>query len=346
MNFFKREKDSGSAVKRAFTTQINDFLDQVNGPIRGILPRRGSSLDDLFAWGLKVLDEKRKLEQQLAQCTDQWQDGERKIHKLTKARDRAESQLQTTSLNLQTALADLNKERMDREREMVETKRNYESEMNRLAIGHSADMAKEVSRHDDDVRRLNRDIDKLVGQLLVNQNDSQAWPDDKLKVKFKELQRLVDLAVSPRHKEFQIPPNQQLGPDLDPANFLSRAGRGKSHYLLKSAIWNIFREQFFKTPFGFGAFGPGEAQGELMNIYFTWLKALDGSARTGGDPSRRDISGLLKYPLQLRATMRALLFFVKTDWPTDGDRRLFRVSLRHQIQRQWRCSASTTLIKR
>ncbi|KAI9769805.1 MAG: hypothetical protein M1840_003799 [Geoglossum simile] len=291
MSLFRRERESASTVKKVFAARINEFLNRVDGPGGGFFSRRGSSLDDVFTWGQKLLDEKKILEQQLTQCVDQWQDGEKKIHKLTKARDLAESQLENTSLNLQTALTDINKEKMDRERERLETKQYYESSMNRLTMGHSTDMQKAVSRHREDmanvalhhkeeIGRLNAYIDKLVGQLLINQNDSEAWPDEKLKVKFRELQRLVESVTSPSLTEFRIPPNQQLGLHLDPANFVGRAGRGKSHFLLKNKIWAIFREQFFTVPFGFGAFGPGKAQGELMNIYFAWWKTLDGSAGT------------------------------------------------------------------
>jgi hypothetical protein len=165
--------------------------------------------------------------------------------------------------------------------EVNQLNENHVRDFNQLNSAHSKEVRELKSAHSKEVGELKGEINRLVGQLLVNQNDNQAWPDDKMKLKFRELQRLIESVTSPRNKEFLIPPNQQLGTHLDPVNFLSRAGRGKCHFLLKSTIWAILREQFFSAPFGFGTLGPGKAQRELMDIYFTWRKIFDGPTRTG-----------------------------------------------------------------
>ncbi|MCJ1343006.1 hypothetical protein MMC31_001195 [Peltigera leucophlebia] len=128
--------------------------------------------------------------------------------------------------------------------------------------------------------RHSEQVSKLTGQLLDNQDDNQGWPDDKLKFRFKQLQRLIEMLTSPRNMEFVIPLNQQLRPGLDPTNFLGRVGRKKFHFMLKSMIWAILQEQFFSAPFGYGALGPDKGQIELLNVYRTWRKSFDEGADT------------------------------------------------------------------
>ena len=174
-------------------------------------------------------------------------------------------------------------DRLDMEKSKMEN--HYVDEIARLTMEHSDSMSSVVQDYDNRIVELERthtaEVGKLVGQLLVNQDDNQGWPDDKLKLKFRELQRLVESVTSPHNKEFVVPPNQQLGFHLDPTNFISRAGRWKYHFVLKSTIWTIFREQFFSAPFGFGALGPDKAQRELMDVYAAWRRLFSGDNRTG-----------------------------------------------------------------
>ncbi|KAF2813600.1 uncharacterized protein BDZ99DRAFT_412441 [Mytilinidion resinicola] len=157
-------------------------------------------------------------------------------------------------------------------RNMEEQHRNIEwTSQNRLD-SEAAQLRWEYEQKEQERKEQEK---RLVGQLLTSQNDNEAWPDDKLKYKFSELRQLIDSTTSPRNKEFRIPDGHSLGFRLDPTNFSTRVGSGKSHYLLKSAIWKILQEQFFSIPFGFGVFGPEKAPAELMKVYFTWRELFD-----------------------------------------------------------------------
>ncbi|KAH0537285.1 hypothetical protein FGG08_005910 [Glutinoglossum americanum] len=287
MSIFGRSfGESASDVRKSYASRIGDFLSHVERPSGSIFRRRANTLDDLFTWGWGVLGEKQKLEHQLALQAEAYQKAQEEIDRLKEARDVAESGFQHVSAELQQVSIDFQNALVENTR-MAE---HHTHEINELILEHSKSMHDTKTRlktdHGREVERFNKEIDRLVGQLLVNQNDSQAWPDDKLKLKFRELQRLIESVTSPRNKQFLVPHNQQLGARLDPANFLSRVGRGKSHFLLKSTIWAIFQEQFFSAPFGFGALGPGKAQRELMDVYFTWRKIFDGPtgiASPGGE---------------------------------------------------------------
>lgn len=156
---------------------------------------------------------------------------------------------------------DISKLEKDRDREMATLKDDHSSEVNNLKNDHT------------------REVDKLLGQLLANQDDDHAWPDDVLKLKFRELQRTIESVTSPR--TLNIPPSQLLDEYLDPTNFVSRAPRGKAHFVIKSKIWAIILEQFFVVPFGFGALGFGKGQKELIDVLLTWRKLLDDRFESG-----------------------------------------------------------------
>lgn len=180
---------------------------------------------------------------------------------------------------------------------------NYGQLVESLKSSHKREVEDIETKHNQQVNQLDKEVQKLKGQLMFNQDGNQGWPDDKLETQFKQLQRLIESLTSPRNKEFVIPPNQQAGPQLDPTNFLGRAGRGKSHFMLKSIIWAIFQEQFFSAPFGFGALGPGKGQRELLDVYLTWQKSFGGGAGTGEitcrfEPALEDeiFKGLAKQP--------------------------------------------------
>lgn len=175
---------------------------------------------------------------------------------------------------------------------VVAIKTEHSRDVNAIKLEHSRHVEAIETKHSQQVEvietkynkqvgQLEKEINKLVGQLLVNQDSNEGWPDDKLKLKFKELQRLIESLTSPRNKEFLIPPNRQLGSHLDPTNFLGRVGQGKSHFMLKSIIWTILEEQFFAAPFGFGALGPVKGQRELLDVYLNWRKLFDERASTG-----------------------------------------------------------------
>lgn len=289
LNFFAgrsgKNEESGSAVRKAYASRIDDFLRNAEGTNLNVFRRRESSLDSLFAWGENVLGGKRDLERQMAlqvkacqKVEGQLQKAEEQIDELKKALELARSQFQKVSMekrNMEIRHAE----------ETTRLTMEHSKSMDDLQKKYKRDMNSRVQDYENRIGKLKEtqttEVSKLVGQLLVNQDDNKGWPDDKLKLKFRELQRLIESVTSPHNKEFPVPPNQQLGLHLDPTNFLSRAGRGKYHFVLKSALWTIFREQFFSAPFGFGALGPGRAQRELMDVYATWRRLFSRDNETG-----------------------------------------------------------------
>jgi hypothetical protein len=229
--------------------------------------------------GGKDVEGKRKLERDLAAHVKALQNAQTQINDL----HRAESQYRQESIDKGTIIRQYEDKMALLTKEhaisMANVKQEHDRHINSLQLRHNSDIKSLKAEHDRDVSQLKQKMQqektKLVGQLLVNQDDNQGWPDDKLKINFRELQRLIESVTSPRNKEFIIPPNKTVGSRLDPTNFLSRATRGKSHILLKSIIWAILREQFFCKPFGFGALGPGVAHRELITVYSTWRKLFD-----------------------------------------------------------------------
>jgi hypothetical protein len=246
--------------------------------------------------GKSVSDEKRRLERELAVQVKACHKAEGQIDELKRALEAANSRFRQASIENSSMMRQHDDKinsmvrqhsdkiatlKMEHSKSMGESKKQYDRDMDSLKQEHNYYLESLKTSHGRKVSQLQEEITKLVGQLLVNQDDNQGWSDDKLKLKFRELQRLIDSVTSPRNKEFLIPSNQQLGSQLDPTNFLSRVGRGKSHFLLKSAIWAIFHEQFFSAPFGFGALGPGKAKAQLMDVYSTWRKLFNESTGTG-----------------------------------------------------------------
>jgi hypothetical protein len=169
------------------------------------------------------------------------------------------------------------RDKYSRDMGTLEMKHGREAE--NMQMQHVKHVEELETKHETKVSQFEAEMSKLIGQLLVNQDDDQGWPDDKLKINFRELQRLIESVTAPRNKEFAIPSNHQVGSHLDPTNFLSRAPRGKFHLLLKNAIWTILDEQFFCAPFGFGSLGPGKGYAELIDVYTTWRRLF--SSPTG-----------------------------------------------------------------
>jgi hypothetical protein len=152
----------------------------------------------------------------------------------------------------------------------------YEKELKVMNMRHLGTVDELKNKHrlvvDREKSTHGHEVKKLVGQLLVNQNDNSGWPDDKLKYKFHQIQSLVKALVSPRHKEARVPAGSRLANDLDPSKFLERTKTANAHFLLQSLIWAILCEQFFSAPYGFGILGPGNSQRTLLEL----LNSLSG----------------------------------------------------------------------
>ncbi|KAF4625146.1 hypothetical protein G7Y89_g13023 [Cudoniella acicularis] len=300
MNLLSRKKkeETPSDVRKAYDSQINHFLRQVEGPSLNIFRQRDHPLESLLDWAESALDEKQKLEYQLDAQVKAYKEAKKKNDDLRRALEVAESQFRQASIDNRNIVVQYNNQITTLTREhsksMEDSKRKHDYDMNlvtqrhenrlkTLNVEHSRAL-RQKDNHLETVKATNaKEVERLVGQLLVNQHVDEGWTDDKLKLNFRELQRLIELVTAPSNKELIIPKKQHLGPHLDPYNFLGREGRGKCHFLLKSTIWFILYEQFFSAPFGFGAFGPGEAQTQLMEVYNPWLKIIEGYTTSGNE---------------------------------------------------------------
>ncbi|KAF8862360.1 hypothetical protein BDZ45DRAFT_799176 [Acephala macrosclerotiorum] len=263
-----------------YISQINDFLDNVEGKSFSMFQRREDPLGDMLSWGKHMYRERSRVEHNM--------------NMQGKALRRADEKIEEMQKLIDTLEFDCGKLRWEKDQLMGE----HTSQLSDIAKRHSLyegqrdDEVKDLREaHRKNVERINKDhqneLGKLVGQLLVNQKDDQGWPDDKMGVKFRELQRLMESVTAPRNKEFLIPAGQKLPSRLDSTNFLGRVGTGKSHFLLKSTLWAIIREQFFSSPFGFGVLGPGKSKRQLFEMYAAWRKLFDANA-VASSPDHED----------------------------------------------------------
>jgi hypothetical protein len=199
-----------------------------------------------------------------------------------------------------------------------EMERRQVAELDEMRNRHSTVIKREKDSHGNEVKRL-------VGQLLVNQDDNASWTDDKLKFRFQQLQNSINSLVSPRNKEFRVPPGSQLD-SLDPTGFLGRATTSKAHFLLQSTIWSILHENFFSAPFGFGIVGDGGGHEKLLEVYLVWARLLGRSVNHS-----MFMSVTLKFLLTAKAHRRVrkgLKSSVRANSPITGGQRRFNASMK------------------
>jgi hypothetical protein len=302
MNIFPRKKkeeaeETPSDVRKAYDSQINHFLRQVEGPNLNPFRQRENPLNTLLNLAASALNEKQKLQEQLEAQASFSQRTQKKNDELRRRLQEVEAQLQQASMNREQTpmrhenkIIELTQEHSksldDSRRKLDSTVQTYENRLESLTFEHNKALTKaghihaaKINEKEGHIRGIKaenaKEVERLVRQLLVNQQADQEWTDEKLKHNFRELQRLIESVTAPSNRELIVPQDQKLGPPLDPYNFLDREGRGKCHFLLKSAIWSILYQQFFSAPFGFGIFGPGKGQAQLIAVYHSWLKLID-----------------------------------------------------------------------
>lgn len=223
-----------------------------------------------------------------------------------KAHNLAITQLQTTLASQRQQHASYI-ERMKKEHEshMANLKGDFERRMASEQADHSAERdsirtqlvmqrqahARETTALKDEHRRQTTELEdehqrqttvleekhkakynRLLDQLLVNSEDDLEWPDDRLKHEFQKLIVNIHSISSPQRPEFKIPAHCHVAPELDPTGIIQRHGQGKSYWLLKYSIWGILQEHFFSLPFGFGAYGTGNAPVELLKALRSWAR--------------------------------------------------------------------------
>ncbi|KAH8656645.1 hypothetical protein BGZ60DRAFT_435013 [Tricladium varicosporioides] len=292
-----KTKESASDVRNRYSSRINNFLNQVDS--YAIFRSRENALDNLFTWGRKIVDEKQKLDSMYADQKAEKERIEAILGELENKHATAVEQLKQLSkanaeweTRYNEKVANLT---IDYTRELDEKERNHDNQINEMTESHAIETTKMKDSHILDLQKLHQEIKykeidhkdkiwvkenenkKLVQQLLINQDANLAWPDDKLKFHFQQLQTLVDSVV----RKALTQKNQHFGQHLDPTDFIERAGNGKARFLLKSIIWKILKDQFFSVPYGFGALGSGQGYQALMVVYTTWRKIFKDHSNKG-----------------------------------------------------------------
>jgi hypothetical protein len=272
-------------------------------------------MDVLFAWVEGALRERETLQNTVQQNAKTIHDHESEIQDLQSQVGRLKTSLTNSDTRVRDMEAqnkalrakhvdELGKLSSQHANSMRDTVNKYTTQVRTLNATHEAQRLKTKKDHEAFIAHRDREhkvkmaekakeINQLVGQLLVNQDEDRAWPDNKLKKRYQEVQSIIESITSPnKNKEFNIPKNLEPGSELDPTSFIASAGHHKFHFLLKSGIWEILRTQFFSVPFGFGAFGMGYAQRDALDSYFPWRKMFDTSSEPGrGPPKIHDGNG-------------------------------------------------------
>ncbi|KAI0127154.1 hypothetical protein BJ170DRAFT_624443 [Xylariales sp. AK1849] len=275
------DEASAGQLRRYYAAEINDFLDEFQVSRSSSRRRRDQSLNDLFDF-----------------AGHQYRDNQARAHQVTHLEEELQK-LSTLHTKLEhmtrSQASEIQELEQDHHSQIEELRVKHNEQTEQLRYDHEVKIAELSSKHEAEGAEYDRRIEdmnskqhqqitqlndrhirhtevldhdkrRLMGQLLVNQDDYQAWTDDKLKTKLGTLQRLIDLVTSPRNKEFIIPRDKGLSTDLDPHGFLARIPRGKSHLLLKSTIWSILCDELFSAPLGFGALGPDRGREELLAL--------------------------------------------------------------------------------
>lgn len=282
INFMKRSKKDEVPEPQPMTTSefiasANSFLDNGEDKMSSMLGlnKRQDTLRDMLNWAIRARGKNADLKNELNVQRSRLHRAEEYINKVEHILSNKEMEI---------ASLHSTRERVAREnaREKDEMKNQHTRRLADIEEKQSMDRALMESKHDAEVATLKQkhheEKNVLLQQLMHSGRDDQGWPDDKMRLKFRELQRLMESVTAPRNKEFLIPAGQHLPSHLDTTGFLGRAGNGKSHFLLKGTLWSIIGEQYFSAPFGFGIFGPGRSQKQLFDMYAAWRKLFDPSS--------------------------------------------------------------------
>lgn len=264
-----KSEPSASDVRRSYTSQIEEFLQKVHARSSNVLRRRGNSLETLFTWGERLLEEKSKLENELSAQIKARADAEKERNDLQKS-------LHETSSRLDESLSQ-NEEMIIVHSEKLKTLTSDHVKMlEKLENQHSDTLSRFQSDYDKSKAKYESQLNKLKSQLLVNQDEFKGWPDSKLSIKFKELQGGINSITAPHRRELSIPEGNVLDENWDPSGFITRVGSGSVHFLLQSAIWTIIHEHFFSLPFGFGVLGSSCKENPLLQVFSSWKTAMSG----------------------------------------------------------------------
>jgi len=257
-------------VRREYEHRIQDLLREFSVPGGvGAAIRGRRSWEELVTWCRSTWERKRVAEADLLEARRRIRQAEIEIDKL--------------KVQLGSAKNDLAAAKKQHEWDMREQQQTNDLAMTKLASEHhqrETALQKAIQAHIEEQQRkeaeLNSRIRQLTNDIMVNQKDSRAWTDEKLKERFVEIRIAVDALTSP-HSLARDKSRLQLG-RLDPSGFLGRAGAGKYSFLAKNLVWGILLDSFFTLPFGFGALGSGDGQAALLGIYLSWQRLFNAEA--------------------------------------------------------------------
>ncbi|KAF2395574.1 hypothetical protein EJ06DRAFT_585829 [Trichodelitschia bisporula] len=246
----KLSRTPASEVRREYDERIEDFLKSVgvgSSRWRPTFSQQEPVLSQFIRWGEQTYRQNGLLEETTSKASNE-------LTRCQKRNDELEERLRRMQQQLDDEIA--KNERM--------AERN-----SAMVIEHSRSLQAQASEHK---RREN----KLLGQLMVNHEDSLGWADDVLRVRFLDLKRQLDELTS--KSELRLEPHRRLGSRLDPNGFIERNGTDQAHFLLRSSIWRILKHQFFSQPFGFGVLGRGDGYSQLLSTFSSWQGLVSGNS--------------------------------------------------------------------
>jgi hypothetical protein len=273
IGIFGKSDETASDARKEYNSRINGFLSELEGPSLNPFQRRDDPLGELLSWSTHAMEKLEKYRHYLVLARAEIKD----LHgRLEEAQDRVmilkherESLIHKIKEGEQIHSEDMQMLTIQHEQQVNE----MDSKFNRIALRMKDDKSKLISEH-------SQEKDKLITQLFASHSNTKEWPDEKLKLKYRELQMMIESLVL--LKEFRLQPGQTLSPQWDTSNFMGTIkGRGLSHFLLRSVIWKIIIDHYFAAPFGFGALGSGKGKQELSRCYVAWLQLVKGEQSSG-----------------------------------------------------------------
>ncbi|KAK4208767.1 hypothetical protein QBC37DRAFT_431426 [Rhypophila decipiens] len=168
---------------------------------------------------------------------------------------------------------------------------NFEERLKKQQTEFVQDMQKRVAYYEDlndrlraDHRQqletatlgLNKRILSLESDLIDNGDDMRpSLGGGPLQSRYRQLKLKVETITEPFNLAEMRSPHGFATDELDQRGFLAKEGKAQLRFLLRSICWSIIMGGFFSSPFGFGAFGPGEGKKLLLEVYATWQKLFD-----------------------------------------------------------------------
>jgi hypothetical protein len=237
MGFFRKSSsnDTGASdyERRAsdYDHQINEFLQQVEHSKNR---SRSDPLERLLKWGHHMIEKKKLADAQSAEQTKIHRKDKQDIEELTHALNLTKADLHNAKAHSRT-LEEKHSDEVTRltvmhSNDMEQHKRQLDRQVENLNKGHASKIEQLKRRYDSDLTSQrkeqraqqeqhkkvletsnnihNIETNKLRGQLVANQKEGQAWSDDILETKFRNLKVLVDAVTAPSNKELLFPPNR------------------------------------------------------------------------------------------------------------------------------------------